>query len=196
MTIVLSVEAREDLRDGILFYAPQSPGLGEYFLDTLTVEIEGLRYHAGIHRRVHGYYRCLTKRFPYAIYYEVRDQQIMVDAILEAVRKLYACAWRVDFGLNQAVKRSACVRGDTGRVSRRRVWPKAPPPLRAKAEKAGCLRCSSVTAHTGDAPSSTPRHPAFSAFVRWRIITGQPLNCRRHPQSILQRLRKKGTERP
>jgi hypothetical protein len=56
--------AEADLLDGFRFYEWQSSGIGSYFLETLYSDIESLRLHAGIHRRVFGYHRMLSKRFP------------------------------------------------------------------------------------------------------------------------------------
>jgi hypothetical protein len=36
-------------------------------------DIESLVIFAGIHRKEFGFYRMLSKRFPYAIYYDVND---------------------------------------------------------------------------------------------------------------------------
>jgi plasmid stabilization system protein ParE len=63
--------AEADLLAGSFFYERQSPGVGGYFLDSLPADIESLRLHAGIHRRVVGFFRLLSRRFPYAVYYRV-----------------------------------------------------------------------------------------------------------------------------
>lgn len=63
--------AVEDLQAGREFYERQQAGLGAYFLDTLFSDIEALLIHAGVHVRVFGYFRALSKRFPYAIYYRI-----------------------------------------------------------------------------------------------------------------------------
>jgi hypothetical protein len=60
--------AENDLLDGFRFYERQSAGVGSYFLETLLADIESLRLHAGVHRRVFGYHRLLSRRFPYAAY--------------------------------------------------------------------------------------------------------------------------------
>jgi hypothetical protein len=75
MLRVLSL-AEGDLLDGFRFYERQSSGVGWYFLETLNSDIESLRLYAGIHRRVFGYHRMLSKRFPFAIYYDLREEEI------------------------------------------------------------------------------------------------------------------------
>lgn len=75
--------AVEDLQAGRDFYERQQPGLGTYFLDTLFSDIEALLIHAGVHVRLYGYFRALSKRFPYAIYYKVNAETIEVWRVLD-----------------------------------------------------------------------------------------------------------------
>jgi hypothetical protein len=56
-------EAEADLIEGFHFYERQDAGLGWYFLDSLFSDIDSLLLYAGPHRVVHGYHRCLAKRF-------------------------------------------------------------------------------------------------------------------------------------
>jgi hypothetical protein len=79
-------EATVDLADGYKFYERQSPGLGEYFLDSLWSDINSLALYAGIHGLHHGYHRMLSKRFPYAIYYRIANQVALVRAVLDCRR--------------------------------------------------------------------------------------------------------------
>ena len=69
MKIRILTSALNDLADGRRFYERQGEGLGEYFLDSLVSDIDSLALYAGIHRKVFGFHRLLSKRFPYAIYY-------------------------------------------------------------------------------------------------------------------------------
>lgn len=70
--------AIEDLDRARLFYEAQCQGLGSYFLDSIFSDIDSLLLLAGVHRRVFGYYRMLSKRFPYAIYYKLESQSLAV----------------------------------------------------------------------------------------------------------------------
>lgn len=64
------------------------PGLGSYFLDSLYSDIESLNLYAGIHRVAYRHYhRMLSKRFPFAIFYEVREQVAFVHAVLDCRRR-------------------------------------------------------------------------------------------------------------
>ena len=57
--------AEADLLDGFRFYERQSSGIGSYFLETLYSDIQSLLLYAGVHRRVFGHRRMLSKRFPF-----------------------------------------------------------------------------------------------------------------------------------
>jgi hypothetical protein len=69
MRIEILDEALDDLAQGFRFYEEQQAGIGTYFVDSLYSDIDSLRLFAGIHRVVFGFHRCLSKRFPFAIYY-------------------------------------------------------------------------------------------------------------------------------
>jgi plasmid stabilization system protein ParE len=75
-------EVVDDLNDGKAFYDERQPGVDDYFWDSLLADIESLTIYAGIHARMHGLYRMLARRFPYAIYYEVVDDVAYVVAVL------------------------------------------------------------------------------------------------------------------
>jgi plasmid stabilization system protein ParE len=82
---ILSI-AEDDLEEGHRFYESQANGLGIYFLDTLYSDIDSLAYFAGMHRVVLGYHRLLSKRFPFAVYYRVADDVVIVFAVLDCRR--------------------------------------------------------------------------------------------------------------
>jgi plasmid stabilization system protein ParE len=79
-------EAQQDLIEGFHFYESREPGVGSYFLDCLFSDIDSLLLFAGIHQIVYGYHRSLSKRFPFAIYYDVGDELIRVHAVLDCRR--------------------------------------------------------------------------------------------------------------
>lgn len=74
MKIFILPSALDDLADGFEFYENQEEQLGEYFLNSLLADIDSLKLYGGIHREIFGYHRSLAKRFPFAIYYESKDQ--------------------------------------------------------------------------------------------------------------------------
>jgi plasmid stabilization system protein ParE len=75
--------AFEDLDAGRRFYERQQQGLGEYFLNSLFSDIDALLLYAGIHPKFFGYFRALSDRFPYAIYYRVEGGEIQVWRVLD-----------------------------------------------------------------------------------------------------------------
>lgn len=83
MRIVNLTSAQEDLARGFAFYEEQEPGIGGYFLESLFSDIDALRLYAGLHRSFFGFYRLLSKRFPYAIYYSMENDTVFVWAVLD-----------------------------------------------------------------------------------------------------------------
>jgi len=71
-----------DLEQGKDFYESQQTGIGEYFWDCLLSDIESLIVYSGIHQKQDGFYKMLSKRFPYAIYYDVTNNTNYVIAVL------------------------------------------------------------------------------------------------------------------
>ena len=82
MSVKILSTAEDDLEEGHRFYESQADGLGTYFLDTLYSDIDSLAYFAGMHRVVLGYHRLLSKRFPFAVYYRVANDEVIVFAVL------------------------------------------------------------------------------------------------------------------
>jgi plasmid stabilization system protein ParE len=82
--IRLLPEAERDLEIGADFYESQRPGLGTYFTDCLTADIESLRIFGGIHETYRGFQRTLSKRFPFSIYYIQTEDCVNIYAILDA----------------------------------------------------------------------------------------------------------------
>jgi len=78
MRIKLLSSAMGDLQEGRLFYEKQGQGLGEYFFDSLFSDIDSLTLYGGIHPKFFGYHRLLSKRFPYAVYYRMEEESVIV----------------------------------------------------------------------------------------------------------------------
>ena len=84
MQVRIARSAETDLLEGYAFYEQQHAGIGEYFLDSLFADIDALALFAGIHPKPDGrLHRTLAKRFPFAVYYEVRDDIGTVVAVLD-----------------------------------------------------------------------------------------------------------------
>jgi hypothetical protein len=79
-------EAEQDLVDGVLFYEAQNKGLGDYFLDSLSADIDSLQLFGGTHPIRLGRHCLLATRFPYAVYYKIVNRVVHVQAILDCRR--------------------------------------------------------------------------------------------------------------
>ena len=86
MTIEILPEAQDDLIAGFRFYERQAQGLGSYFRESLLDDVDSLATQGGIHAKVFGYHRSLSKRFPFAIYYRVEADVVRIRAILDCRR--------------------------------------------------------------------------------------------------------------
>lgn len=86
MKIRILDSASQDLIKGFRFYEKQDEGLGNYFIDALFSDIDSLLIYAGIHPIHFGYYRLLSKRFPFAIYYKITNHDVSVYAVLDCRR--------------------------------------------------------------------------------------------------------------
>jgi len=82
----VSESAISDIREAVGFYERQVPSLGNYFIDSLLVDLESLSFYSGIHPRFFGFYRMLARRFPFAIYYWIIGNRVQVAAVLDMRR--------------------------------------------------------------------------------------------------------------
>jgi hypothetical protein len=83
----VSSDALDDLNDRFHFYELQETGLGDYFLSQLRADIDGLKITAGIHRQPHRHlHRLVSRKFPYAIFYEYQDSYAVVVAVVDCSR--------------------------------------------------------------------------------------------------------------
>ena len=71
---------------GRRFYESREQGVGDYFVESLLSDLESLVLYAGIHGRHFGLLRMLSKRFPFAIYYDVAGKTAYVYAVLDMRR--------------------------------------------------------------------------------------------------------------
>jgi hypothetical protein len=87
--------SQQDIYTSQEFYETQSPYLGVYFYDSIVCDLDALKFYAGIHQKYFGFYRMITKRFPYAIYYDIEDELVIVHAILHTRKNLKAIEERL-----------------------------------------------------------------------------------------------------
>jgi len=87
MIIRISDRAIMDLDHGWKFYDRRELGLGAYFFNSVSLDIESLRSTAGVHRKVFQYHRLICTRFPYAVYYRIDGEVILVWRVLDCRRE-------------------------------------------------------------------------------------------------------------
>ena len=84
--VLVLEEAAEDIEQARDFYDLQELGVGSYFADSITAEIEGLGLLHGVHSQDFGFYRRLSDRFPFGIYYRETLEATEVFAVLDLRR--------------------------------------------------------------------------------------------------------------
>ena len=85
-TVLVLAEAAEDIEQARDFYDTQEPGIGDYCADSLRADIERLAHYHGIHSRHYGFYRMLSRQFPFGIYYRETETATQVFAVLDLRR--------------------------------------------------------------------------------------------------------------
>jgi len=86
MNIKISESAYKDIQSAQQFYERQEYGLGIYFQDSIFSDIDSLRFYAGIHPIQYEKHRLLSRKFPYAVYYKIQDNIVIITAILDCRR--------------------------------------------------------------------------------------------------------------
>lgn len=77
-----------ELEEAVHFYNKELPGLGELFLKEVLRCLERIaKYPDSCPFCSPRTQRCLTRRFPYGIIYQVRGEEILVVAVANLHRK-------------------------------------------------------------------------------------------------------------
>ncbi len=84
--VVVLAEAASDIERGIDFYNAIEDGVGLYFRDSIIADLRRLQVYFGEHRIHLGYFRALSAKFPYTIYYRENDGTRQVIAVLDLRR--------------------------------------------------------------------------------------------------------------
>jgi len=80
--------ARDDLIAGYSFYERRESGLGSTFLECLFADIGSLEQFGGVHRIAYrDFRRLLSERFPFAVYYTMNDDIVLVRSVVDCRRK-------------------------------------------------------------------------------------------------------------
>jgi plasmid stabilization system protein ParE len=89
----LKLSAVEDLAEGYAWYEQRRAGLGDEFLTAIRQRLTSIERHPRTSAIVYKNVRqALVKRFPYSIFYECADKEIVVRAIFHSARR--PSSWR------------------------------------------------------------------------------------------------------
>jgi len=80
--------ARIELDEAIEYYNYEVPGLGDAFLTEVLNALDRIgEFPEAWQRCSKRTRRCLTRRFPYGVIYQIRGQEILIVAIANLHRK-------------------------------------------------------------------------------------------------------------
>ncbi len=87
MNIVITLSAAEDIAEGFLYYEDKEFGLGHYFETSVLSDIRSLHLYAGLHEVwFERYFRKVCDTFPYALFYRIENEHVLVYAVLDLRR--------------------------------------------------------------------------------------------------------------
>jgi plasmid stabilization system protein ParE len=85
--LVVAPETELDLIEAYDWYESRRWGLGEEFLSAVDASLERIRREPASYARVHEEYRrALTRRFPYAIFFQYAETVVTVYAVFHTAR--------------------------------------------------------------------------------------------------------------
>jgi plasmid stabilization system protein ParE len=87
LAVVYRRRVGRDLASGFDYYAAQTPELGEKFLAAVTGVFEAIGRYPRMFAAVHGdVHRAILSDFPYAVFYRIEAQRVVVLAVLHTAR--------------------------------------------------------------------------------------------------------------
>jgi plasmid stabilization system protein ParE len=85
--LVVAPEAERDIAEAYAWYESRRIGLGEEFLSSVDACIQGIRRRPEMYPLVHeAYRRSLTRRFPYAVFYEHAETTVTIYSVFHMSR--------------------------------------------------------------------------------------------------------------
>jgi plasmid stabilization system protein ParE len=85
--VLVRPAAAADIEEAFLWYERKRPGLGEEFLEIVNAAMGDIAAHPARHPVIYrNTRRLLLRRFPYALYYRVHDDDIIVVACMHGRR--------------------------------------------------------------------------------------------------------------
>lgn len=87
MKIKLLAVAEQELIEAVDYYNDQCPGLGyEFAAEINTTMVRIVRFPQAWSKISPRVRRCLTNKFPYGVLYQIRDNTILVVAVMHMKR--------------------------------------------------------------------------------------------------------------
>lgn len=83
MKIRILPEARADIIDAFWFYEESEPGLGSYFVNSISEDIDSLLVTAGVHSLHFDKHKKVATKFPFSIFYLIEKDEIRIYAVLD-----------------------------------------------------------------------------------------------------------------
>ena len=86
-TVILGSETEKELRAAHEWYEKRSNGLGKEFILCVDACIEGIRRNPQTNQQIHkNVRRALTRKFPFGIFYLIKENSIYILAIFHIRR--------------------------------------------------------------------------------------------------------------
>lgn len=80
-------EVEDDAISGYIWYETKSPGLGDDFLRMFYACAGDIIRNPLLYRTVHSEFRrCLLRRFPYAMYFMIQKNEVIVTGLFHCAR--------------------------------------------------------------------------------------------------------------
>jgi plasmid stabilization system protein ParE len=80
--LIIIPEAERDVSQGYGWYENQEIGLGEEFLRCVDACIQSVRRNPAMYQIAHiNYRRAVIRRFPYVVFYEYSDKEVVLYAV-------------------------------------------------------------------------------------------------------------------
>ena len=99
MEITFLAPAKAELRDAVAYYNSQSEGLGYEFASEVRRTIERIiQYPDAWYQLSPRTRRCRTNRFPYGIIYQIKNETLIIIAVMHLSRHPQAWWERVKNG--------------------------------------------------------------------------------------------------
>jgi len=86
MTVIVRESIYADLREAVLFYEEQEPGVGREYLKHMLEEIDRLTAHPGIHAKKGRFHRAVIKKYHTAIFYTLTQETLDIRRVLDQRR--------------------------------------------------------------------------------------------------------------